>query len=62
MSTLPVAFISHGSPMLARGKGSWRRELTAWAAGLEGVKGVVVVSAHWESSQRGINFAKFSPS
>lgn len=51
MSTLPVAFISHGSPMLALEKGSWRKELTAWAAGLEGVKGVVVVSAHWESSE-----------
>lgn len=51
MTTLPVAFISHGSPMLALERGSWRQDLGAWAAGLEGVKAVLVVSAHWESSE-----------
>jgi len=49
MSPLPVAFISHGSPMLALENGAWRQDLAAWASGLKGVQAVLVVSAHWES-------------
>ena len=45
----PTAFLSHGSPMLALEHGPWHEAMKAWASGLEGVKAVVVASAHWET-------------
>lgn len=49
-SSQPAVFISHGSPMLALEDGAWRAAIRAWGAGLEGLKAVVVVSAHWETT------------
>jgi len=49
-SLQPVAFISHGSPMLALDQGAWSQALQAWAGSLAGVRAVVVMSAHWEGA------------
>jgi 4,5-DOPA dioxygenase extradiol len=48
-STQPIAFVSHGSPMLALENGPWRAAMHAWAVQQPGVRAVVVASAHWES-------------
>lgn len=46
---IPVAFVGHGSPTLALDpvKGA---ELTAWAQRWPALRGVVVLSAHWEDA------------
>lgn len=49
-SVQPVAFVGHGSPMLAVERGSWHEALGSWAAELRGVRAVLVVSAHWETT------------
>jgi 4,5-DOPA dioxygenase extradiol len=48
--TQPVLFVSHGSPMLGLEPGAWGEALRAWALSLQGVKAVLVLSAHWEGS------------
>jgi 4,5-DOPA dioxygenase extradiol len=50
MEPLPVAFVSHGSPLLALESSAWHRSLAGWGRQLRGLKAVIVVSAHWESS------------
>lgn len=47
-SIQPVAFISHGSPMLALDKGIWSQTLHTWAESLAELRAIVVMSAHWE--------------
>ena len=47
----PTAFVGHGSPLLALEDGPWHAAMKDWASRLTGVQAVVVVSAHWESSQ-----------
>ena len=49
MTLQPVLFVSHGSPMLGLEPGAWGRALRAWAATLQDLKAVLVVSAHWEA-------------
>jgi 4,5-DOPA dioxygenase extradiol len=44
----PVLFVSHGAPTLALEGGAWAAALKAWAGTLEGVRAILVVSAHWE--------------
>ncbi len=46
---LPVVFVGHGSPMLALEAGPWHLALRTWASGLQGVRAILVVSAHWET-------------
>lgn len=48
---LPSLFISHGSPMLALQPGASGPALQRLAAELPRPKAIVVVSAHWESSE-----------
>lgn len=47
----PPLFVAHGSPMLALEGGAWGARLTALAAGLRLIRGVVVCSAHWETPE-----------
>ena len=49
-SLQPVAFISHGSPMLALDQGAWSQALHAWGQSLRDLRAILVVSAHWEGS------------
>lgn len=46
----PPLFLAHGSPMLALEGGAWGAWLSALAASFPPVRGVVVCSAHWETS------------
>ncbi len=46
---LPALYLSHGAPMLFEMTG-WMTELHDWARRLPRPRGVVVVSAHWESA------------
>jgi 4,5-DOPA dioxygenase extradiol len=46
----PVAFVGHGSPMLAVEHGPWHEALKWWAGGLRNVQAVLVVSGHWETA------------
>ncbi|HEU5129558.1 MAG TPA: class III extradiol ring-cleavage dioxygenase [Glycomyces sp.] len=46
---LPTLYISHGAPPLFDEAG-WIDQLFAWAQGLPRPKGVLIVSAHWESA------------
>jgi 4,5-DOPA dioxygenase extradiol len=48
---LPSLFISHGSPMLALQPGASGPALARLAAELPRPRAIVVVSAHWETSQ-----------
>lgn len=48
---LPALFISHGSPMLALEPGASGPALARLAAALPQPRAIVVVSAHWESSE-----------
>ena len=48
---LPSLFISHGSPMLALEPGASGPALARLAAQLPRPKAIVVVSAHWESTE-----------
>jgi len=47
--SMPVLFVSHGSPMLALTDGPAHRFLQTLAADLPRPKAIVVVSAHWET-------------
>jgi 4,5-DOPA dioxygenase extradiol len=46
---LPALYLSHGAPPLFD-EAEWMRQLFAWAQGLPKPKGIVIVSAHWESA------------
>ncbi|GAB7036527.1 MULTISPECIES: dioxygenase family protein [Catenuloplanes] len=46
---LPSLYISHGAPMLFE-MTEWMTQLHDWARSLPRPKGVVIVSAHWESA------------
>lgn len=52
MTTLlaPVLFVSHGSPMLAIEPGSLGAKLAALGDQWDKVRGIVVVSPHWQTS------------
>lgn len=50
MSSLPTIFVSHGSPMLALHDSPARRFLQGLGKSLPRPKGIVVVSAHWETA------------
>ena len=45
---LPVLYISHGAPPLLEDE-TWMGQLANWAKEIEKPKGIVIVSAHWES-------------
>ena len=45
----PALYISHGAPPLLDDE-LWMSQLAAWSAELERPKGIVIVSAHWESA------------
>ncbi len=55
---MPVLFISHGSPMLAVTDGPAHRFLRGLAGSLPRPEAVVVLSAHWETSQPAVGFAE----
>jgi len=46
---LPVLYISHGAPPLLEDE-TWMEQLANWAKEIEKPKGIVIVSAHWESA------------
>ena len=46
---LPALYLSHGAPMLLDDE-LWVSQLDAWAKGLPKPKGILIVSAHWESA------------
>jgi 4,5-DOPA dioxygenase extradiol len=46
---LPTLYISHGAPPLFD-EPEWIDQLFAWAQGLPKPKGILIVSAHWESA------------
>jgi 4,5-DOPA dioxygenase extradiol len=46
---LPSLYISHGAPPLFE-DGQWMGQLLAWARALPRPRGIVIVSAHWESA------------
>jgi 4,5-DOPA dioxygenase extradiol len=50
MITMPTLFISHGAPMLAVEPGDTGAALTRLGRSLPRPKGIVMVSAHWETS------------
>ncbi len=47
MTTMPVLFVGHGSPMNAVAENAFTRDLSALAPKLPKPKAVLVVSAHW---------------
>lgn len=51
---MPALYLSHGAPMLFEMAG-WMSELHAWARALPRPRGVVIVSAHWESAPLSIS-------
>ena len=51
---LPALYLSHGAPMLFEMAG-WMSELYAWARALPRPRGIVIVSAHWESAPLSIS-------
>ncbi len=50
MTTMPTLFISHGAPMLAVEPGDTGAALARLGRSLPAPKGIVMVSAHWETS------------
>ena len=48
-SKTPVLYLSHGAPPLLDDE-LWMSQLAAWSGALEKPKGIVIVSAHWESA------------
>ena len=46
---LPALFISHGAPPLLD-DASWMQQLSAWANAMARPRGIVIISAHWESA------------
>ena len=48
-SKTPVLYISHGAPPLLDDE-LWMSQLASWSSTLDRPKGIVIVSAHWESA------------
>ncbi len=46
---LPALYVSHGAPPLFE-DADWMARLLAWARGLPRPRGILIVSAHWESA------------
>jgi 4,5-DOPA dioxygenase extradiol len=46
---LPSLYLSHGAPPLFD-DGAWMAELLAWSLALPKPKGILIISAHWESA------------
>src|SRR5689334_10772134 len=57
---LPVAFVSHGAPLLARDlvKGA---DLAAWSKRLPLPSAVLVLSAHWQERSTAIGATRTTP-
>ena len=51
---LPALYLSHGAPMLFE-MTDWMTQLHAWARALPKPRGIVIVSAHWESAPLSIS-------
>lgn len=49
MTTMPTLFISHGAPMLAVEPGDTGAALTTLGRSLPRPKGILMISAHWET-------------
>ncbi|MGX5219206.1 DODA-type extradiol aromatic ring-opening family dioxygenase [Pseudomonas segetis] len=54
---LPSLYISHGSPMLALEPGASGPALRALAASLDRPKGIILMSAHWETQSLQVSSA-----
>ena len=52
MNTLPILFISHGSPMLLLQDSQSRRFLAELGKSLPRPKAILMVSAHWENARK----------
>lgn len=52
--TLPALYISHGAPPLLEDHG-WSQQFHGWAVAMPKPRGVVIVSAHWESAVTSIS-------
>lgn len=46
---MPALYLGHGAPPLLDDP-LWTAQLSAWAAGLPRPRGILIVSAHWESA------------
>ena len=46
---MPVIYLSHGAPPLADDE-LWTAQLADWAARLPLPRGILMISAHWESA------------
>ncbi|WP_129669777.1 dioxygenase [Phytoactinopolyspora endophytica] len=53
---LPALYVSHGAPPLFD-DGPWIRELFAWSQTLPKPRGILIVSAHWESAPLSLSAA-----
>jgi 4,5-DOPA dioxygenase extradiol len=51
---LPALYLSHGAPMLFE-MADWMTQLHTWARSLPRPRGIVIVSAHWESAPLSIS-------
>lgn len=49
MSTLPVLFVGHGSPLNAIADNAWAEGFSSLGAALPRPTAILVISAHWES-------------
>ena len=49
LEILPALYVSHGAPMLLDDE-LWTSQLAGWSQQLERPRGIVIVSAHWESA------------
>lgn len=58
---LPSLFISHGSPMLALEPGASRPALARLAAQLPRPRAIVVMSAHWETTELRVTSNPYPP-
>lgn len=52
--SLPALFVSHGAPPLFEDE-EWMAALVTWARALPRPRGIVIVSAHWESAPAAIS-------
>lgn len=50
---MPALYLSHGAPVTFEDS-TWMAELFGWARSLPRPKGILVVSAHWESDEPGM--------
>lgn len=57
MTSMPTAFVSHGSPMLVVEDGAAHRFLKGFSAALPKPKAILCVSAHWETPAPAVSLA-----